>query len=252
MYATTFIGLVSFISKPRINAQGDLDGIEGYDPVGDLINQQEQGQTQSNSVSDFFKGYTPLEAEHLETGNYYAQPFVNFIGSLAGFGVVLVVAWMALQTVIDLIYWGVPFTRSFLGGSQQQQQSSATQGFGGMDGLGGGSMYGGSGSGMAVGTGGSSKSLPIFVSVEMTQSMESGQQSQTQSMGGMYGMQPQQQSKPKNVLVTYAKKRIFSLVMLGVLITVLFSSILLDTGINLGAFIIKLIEIFNNVVVSNS
>ena len=70
-------------------------------------------------------------------------------------------------------------------------------------------------------------------------------------MGGGMGMQQAPPSR-KNVLVTYFKKRLLSIVILGVCATVLFSSLLLDTGINMGEFVLKIISFFNDVVVSNT
>lgn len=260
--STLFVGKSSRVSAE----EGDLDGIEGYDAVEGQVNDGVTSvpstggaESDAGSAGNFFKGWNPVTDDQMAKGSAFAQPVVNLLGNFVGFGLTIVVGWLGVQTVIDLIYWGIPPLRGLLAkqNSTDQQPSMG---------------------GMGMGMGGSqpqqqsSSKLPVFVSDDMLQSMEAGGNVSSQGgmnggmaggmgMGGMRGgmgmgmggMQQQQEPpKRKNILVSYAKKRLLSLVILGVCITVLFSSILLDTGINLGAFVVKIIEFLNGVVVSNT
>lgn len=242
LYTSVTVGVASLMFKNTyVHAEGgELDGIEGYDAVNGATTGSSDG---GSSVSNFFKGYNPVTDDQMQQGSYYAQPIVSLLGSTIGFLMALVVGWMGVQTAIDLIYWAIPPLRGVL--SNDQQGSSGSMGMGGMQPQ-------------------QQKRKILTVSDDMTQAIQiggvGGQQQAMGSMGmgggfgggGFGAPQPQQEQKQPHVLATYFKKRLLSLIILGVCMVVLFSSILLDTGINLGAFVVKIMNMFNNVVVSNT
>ena len=218
----------------------------GYDAVtGEGGRSSFNGGT--STPSEVFKGYNPVTSEQMEAGRYWASPFTNVLG--IGIGVLMsaTFAWVFFQTALDLLYWAIPPLRGLLA-----KQNPAMQG--------GGMM------GMQPQQQQSSSRKFVCVSDEMLQAMEeAGNQASQGGMGGgmpmgggmgmpMGGGMGMQQAPPsrKNVLVTYFKKRLLSIVILGVCATVLFSSLLLDTGINMGEFVLKIISFFNDVVVSNT
>lgn len=246
-------------SRVFAGENNDLDQIGGYDAVTGSSGTSSGGGTipsgEPSTVGGFFKGYNPVTADDMKNGQYYAAPFVSFFGTIVGFTMAIVVAWMAVQTAVDLLYWAIPPLRGILA------KQNPTAGNGGMGGMGMGGMQQRQ----------SSSKLPIFVSDDMLQAMAEGGNVSSQGginggmgMGGFGGgmvgfgggmgmnMSMQQQESKPHILTAYFKKRLLSLVIFGVCIAVLFSSALMDTGINLGAFLIKLINFFNTIVVSHT
>ncbi|MEC2463375.1 hypothetical protein P9X10_00490 [Bacillus cereus] len=220
----------------------------GYDAVNGSGGGRSSFNGGTSTPSEVFKGYNPVTSEQMEQGRYWASPLTNVLG--IGIGVIMsaTFAWVFFQTALDLLYWAVPPLRGLLA-----RQNPAMQG--------GGMM------GMQPQQQQSSGRSIVCVSDEMLQAMEeAGNQASQGGMGGGMpmggggmGMPPMggmgmQQAPPsrKNVLVTYFKKRILSVVILGVCATVLFSSMLLDTGINMGQFVLKIISYINDVIVSNT
>lgn len=263
---TALVGFATFLTNPFASRaeSGDLDGVGGYDAVnggtnsggdsgfGGMSGQDVSSVNTESSVGNFFKGFTPINNEQMQSGSYLAQPIVDFLGVLSGALMTVVIAWTAVQTVVDLLYWSMPPLRGLLSKGSQPQQASGGMGMGGMGGYG---MGGGMGGGQQQ----QSSKLPTCVSDDMVQAMEMSQPHQQggmggMGMGGMGGMMggQQQQQSPKHTLLTYAKKRTFSLILLGVCMVVLFSSILVDTGINIGAFLSKILGIINDGIVSKT
>lgn len=200
----------------------------------------------AETVADALKGQGGVTGENMKQAQYIAKPFADLIGNITGFILVILVVWQALQTTIDLFYYYVPISRNFLMPNANPQQGGMTtvvqqlatvsddmikalgqgsnqpqnqvqpggMGMGGMqNGMGMGGMQGGMG-------------------------MQSGM--------GM-GAQPQaQQPQQKNVITSYLKYRMVTLIFLTIAITVLVSStVLTDTGLNLGAWIVQLLENLN-------
>lgn len=226
----------------------NYDDVKGYDAVNGTVTNGSSSSSSSSTPSDVFKGYNPVTEEQMRAGQYWAAPFVNFFGTCIGFLMAITIGWMGLQTAIDLLYWAVPPLRGILA-----KQNPNMQG-GGMMGM------------QPQQAQGMSSRLPIFVSDDMLQAMEEGGNVASQGgmnagmpmgggMGGGMGMMGGAQQAPArrpHILSSYAKKRLLSIIVLGFCITILFSSILLDTGINLGQFAMKLLTMFNNLLVNNT
>ena len=256
------VGVLSLNFKDSKASAEDLDSVGGYDAVTGETTTETGGaggfgggdsvSGEASNVGGFLKGYNPVTDAQMGQGQYWATPFINFFGNIVGFGTIILVSWIAVQTVIDLIYWGIPPVRGVL--APQNQPA------GGM--------------GMGMQQQRPASKLPIFVSDDMLQAMEQGGNVASQGgmnggmsmgmgmggmgmgmnggMGGFGGGMQQEPPKRSHILTAYFKKRLLSVVVLGVCLAVLFSSVLLDTGINLGAFIIKILNMFNDVVISNN
>lgn len=257
-YTLAVTGVATLLyGTSKVGAEGnELDGVQGYDAVngavtegtgGSVTNAPASTGSSGSTVSDVFKGYNPVTSEQMATGQYYATPIVNIFGNVIGFLMAIVIGWIGVQTAIDLAYWAIPPLRNLLG-KQDSQQGGMGMGMGGM--------------GMQQPQ--KQSKFPFTVSDDMMQAFEAGGTGGGQAqmaggfgggfgggMGGGMGMQ-QQEARPKHVLTTYFKKRILSVVILGLCMTILFSSILLDTGINLGALGIKLFNMVNDIIVSNT
>lgn len=179
------------------------------------------------------------------------SPVTNILGTLVGAGIVLLWAFIFVITILDLLYITIPPIRNVLykGGGAGAQGG---MGMGGM-GMRGGMMGGGMGSGNA------DLKPTQWISDEAVNCVAllgGGGQSGAgggmgmggYGMGGMGGMGGgAQQAQPmKSVIGTYFKKRVVFMVMLGICTIVLTSSIIMKTGINLGSWVLKIFNMFNN------
>lgn len=187
------------------------------------------GENSSGAVTDFIKGYTPVTNENMANASQYASPIVTILGNLTGALLILGVGAIAFVTACDLLYISVPFLRGFLCPPQgrryvsdeavacipQQGGGNGSVGasggmnsgaFGGMNGM-GGSSFGG-------GMGGSSNT--------------------------------QQEQKPKSIILSYFKSRLFFVVIFVVATIVLTSSLLLDCGINIGELVLRIVGTISN------
>lgn len=228
MFSCLFFGGTAYVS-----AASDMDGVGQQ-------SEQSGGEDYNSSVSDYLKNRDVIGDKEMQKANSLASPLVSVIGTIAGFITLVASAAIFAITALDLLYIGVPVTRTYLapsgdgggmgmgmggmGGQQQQQgrqwvsdealQSVQAAGSGAT----GGSPMGGMG-GMGMGGMG--------------------------SMGGMGNMGGQQQQNTKSVIITYFKKRVFFIVIFAVCTIVLTSSIVTDCGINLGKLFLKITAAFS-------
>lgn len=244
------------------SAEGSLDGI------GTETNQtQTQTQTtttnsdnvpvtsDSNSSSDIDTsasdtintlneglGVTKADAEK---ANAALAPFVRFFNFIFSLALGVTSIFLLGITILDLLYIGVPFTRKFLNPEYGQSQG------GGMGGMGMGGM-GMGGMGMGGGQPQQSRKLQL-ISDEAKQAtaLLTGGQSQGGGMGmggmgmggmGMMGGMGGQQEPPKtrSVIIDYFKKRLFFLILFGIVFVLFSTTFFFDTGIKLGNWLLNL------------
>lgn len=238
-----------------------------------------------NAVSNYFKGYTPITEDNMQKAQEIASPFVNFMGKVAGVIVIGVGAAVIVITGLDLAYIALPPIRSILNPSYDanpgQGAGGMAGGYGGMGGYGRGRYgMGGMMGGMGAMGGGqpaqpaehglrrrwvsdeavfcvSAYAIPAIAQQGGAMSgmgvgmggmgMGMGMGGMGMGMPGMGGMAQQQQEPmpTKLVIVEYFKKRVIFMVILAMAIVVLTSSVLTDCGINLAAFVMKLISLFS-------
>lgn len=216
-----------------------------------------------NAVSDYLQGYTPITDENMEQASQLAGPVATAIGTITGFIIIVVSAGIFLVTALDLVYIGIPFTRSFL----NPNYGAAAQG-GGMPPMGGMGMgmggMGMRGMGMGMAGGMQQGSQPMhnkcFVSDEAVacvnmvmaqQAPQGGMMGGGMSpMGGMMGGMQAQQAPvhTKSVILQYLKKRSVFLVIFAVCTVILMSSIFTDCGINLAALLNKVLTKLNGAI----
>lgn len=207
----------------------------------------------AETTADVFKGHSGVTSENMEQASYIAKPFVDVLGNITGFILLLLVAWQAVQTALDLVYLYIPILRSLLMPSQNPQQ--------GMMGVIGGittvsddmlkavELNSSNVSQGQVGAGPMPQPQSFGMSGQMGGPM-GGMQPGGMGMGGpMGGTNPAMGNTPQNkksTIVSYLKNRSVSLIFLAIAIPVLVtSSVLMDTGLNLGAWLIKLLGILN-------
>lgn len=206
-------------------------------------------------ITDYMHGYKYVNNEQMANAGKIASPITNFFGNVTGVIAILTVAAVGLITALDIAYIAIPPLRSIL-----NPQAQATQGspMGGM-GLGGVGMVGGQSAQQAPEHGLRRR----WVSDEAVQALTqaSGQSAQASSpMGGMGlgiggvgygGMNGGQQTQPvstKSVISTYLKKRVCFLILFGVCMTLLLSSLFTDSGINLALLLQKVMIKINGMV----
>lgn len=220
MFSCLFFGSTAFVSAK------DMDGVGQQ-------SQQSGGEDYDNSVSDYLQNREVIGDEEMQKANNLASPVVSVIGTIAGFIVLIASAAIFAITALDLLYIGVPFTRTYLAPAQ----ASGGGAMGGMGGMG------------AMGGGQQQPQGRQWVSDEAIQAVQlanpSGGAGGGMPMGGMMGGMgamgggQQQPQSTKSVILGYFKKRVFFIVIFSLCTIVLTSSIVTDCGINLGKLFLK-------------
>lgn len=214
----------------------------GLDDInrGNTQRQQTGGDSGNDSVTDYLRNYKPITNDNMATAQKYASPITVICGNVAGMVVILTAAWVALTTVLDLLYIGVPFVRPYL-------NPSYSSGGGG----------GGMGMPMPQPLGGGGKHVWVSDEAVACLGASSGGSSGGMGMGmgmggmGMGGMGGGgQQTSTKSVITQYFKKRVFFLVIFAVATILLTSSVFTDCGINLAELSFKVLDKVNAFIAS--
>ena len=259
------VAIFSFANVPMITTVYAESGLE--DNVGqsnsttgngsdDILNsiRDEELDPDDQGVSDWLRNQRGMTSEQLESASQTMSPITTIIGYIAGGIIILVIAGVGAITALDLLYIAVPPVRNILYKAGTDGTGGYTGGFG-AGGYGRGGMMGG----MAMGAGGAAggtKKPTQWVSDEAVAcaAMLGGSAQSVNGMQGMgmggYGMgamgaQQQQQRTTKSVIGMYLKKRIFFIILLAICIIVLTSSALMDCGVNLAEWILKIINMLN-------
>ena len=227
----------------------------GGNSSGEMLNgiQSQTVSPEDKGVSDWLKNQKSMDPKHLEKASETMNPIVNLLGYVAGGIIVLTVAGVVVITALDLMYIAIPPIRNVL-------YKGGAAGAGGMMGAGGMGMHGRFG---MMGGGAQGAQQPRqWVSDEavacaallgggaQAQGAMGGGMGMMGGYGGMGGMQAmganqQQAQSTKSVIGMYFKKRLFFLILLALCIIVLTSSALMNCGVNLAQWILKIINMLN-------
>lgn len=219
--------------------------------LDDIKNQEVDGE--DKGMADWVANQRGVTSNQLETATQAMSPITNIIGYVTGGVLILVVTGVVLITALDLLYIAIPPVRNIL-------YKAGTDGTG-MN-MGVGSM-----NGMGTNTNGGKKPTQ-WVSDEAVAcaAMLGGSSQSRGGMNGMYGMngmgtgmygmgvnQQQQSQTPtmKSVIGTYFKKRLFFIILLALCVIVLTSSALMNCGVNLAEWVLKIINMFNTKMSAN-
>lgn len=216
--------------------------------LDDIKNQEVDGE--DKGMADWVANQRGVTSNQLETATQAMSPITNIIGYVTGGVLILVVTGVVLITALDLLYIAIPPVRNIL-------YKAGTDGTG-MN-MGVGSM---NGMGTNINDG---KKPTQWVSDEAVacaamlggSSQSRGGMNGMNGMGaGMYGMgvnQQQQSQTPtmKSVIGTYFKKRLFFIILLALCVIVLTSSALMQCGVNLAEWVLKIINMFNTKMSAN-
>ena len=243
---------VSTVTVEASSIEDTLGGSGGFFNQGSV-------DSEDAAIGDWIGGQRGMTSENLNTASKTLSPLTSIMGNIVGGIIVIVFAYMFVQTALDLLYFAVPPLRNILykGGA-----ASGVAG-GGMP-MGGGfgrSMMGGFGMAGGGNPGMAAEARPTqWISDEAVQCAamlnNGGTAGQPMIAGGMMagGMQAgamaTQQSganvSMKSVIAMYFKKRAFFMIILAMCAIVLTSSVLLGTGVNLANWVTKILSAVNN------
>lgn len=214
----------------------------------DEIAKQEIGQDDKDFAS-WIGNQGGLSNEQMETASRTMSPVVNLIGYVTGAIIVLLMTGITLITALDLLYITVPPIRGLLYKGGQGGQGGMPGATGGVGGLGGfGRRYGAMGANGQVQGHQSIQWISdeaIACVALLGGSAQTGTAGmQTGAVGGM-AMPNQQPQSTKSVIGTYFRKKLFFILLLAICLIVLTSSVVLNCGINLGQWVLKIISMFN-------
>lgn len=205
---------------------------------------------EEGSLTDYLRNYKPITKDSMQRATTATNPIVSALGTLSGIILLLTATGIFVITALDLMYIAIPPVRSLLNPQM----------------AGGGSPMGGMGMGMGMVGGGQPAEQGLrrrWVSDEAVACLQmSGANTSSPmgggAMGGMgmsmggYGgmgmgapMGGQAQPAPKSVIFTYLKKRTFFIIIFAIASTLLMSSLLMNTGLNIAELVVKIINKFN-------
>ena len=222
----------------------------GGNSAGEMLNgiQSQTVSPEDKGVSDWLKNQKTMDPKHLEKASETMNPLVNLLGYVAGGIIVLTVAGVVVITALDLMYIAIPPIRNVL------YKGGAAAGAGGM-GMHGrfGMMGGGAQGGQQTRQWVSDEAIACAALLgggAQAQGAMGGGMGMMGGYGGMGGMQAmgvnqQQAQSTKSVIGMYFKKRLFFLILLALCIIVLTSSALMNCGVNLAQWVLKIINMLN-------
>lgn len=233
--------------EDNLNGQTDTSAPSdsGSNMFDDIKNQEIDENDQG--VADWLKDRRGVTSEQLATASNTLGPVTTIIGYITGGIIILLVAGVVCITALDLLYIAIPPVRNVL----YKAGTDGTGGYTGSFGAGGyGKGFGGMGTMGAGGAAGGSKKPTQWVSDEAVAcaAMLGGSAQSANGMGGMGVMGAQQgQAQPttKSVIAMYFRKRIFFMILLALCIIVLTSSSLMNCGVNLAEWFIKIVNMIN-------
>lgn len=225
------------------SSSSNSDSSDGDDLFGGLKDQEIDPE--DKGVSDWLKDQRGVNSKQLESATQTMSPITNIIGYITGGIIILTVVGVVAITALDLLYIAVPPTRNFL-------YKAGTDGTGGYGRMGG----------MAMGAGGAAQGSnkptqwvsdeAVACAAMLGGSAQSAQGGMMPGMGMGYGamgamgaQQQQGQMKTKSVIAMYFKKRLFFLILLAVCIIVLTSSAIMNCGVNLAEWFLKIVNMLN-------
>lgn len=188
----------------------------------------ESGMTKDDQdVANWIKKQRGMTGDQLETASTTLSPLHNLWGYAIGGALCLIFVGMFGITALDLLYITIPPIRNVLYKAGTDGTGAYTGGVGGA-------------------AGGSMKPTQ-WISDEAVQCAAMLGGSNQAQMQGQFGMQggAQQPMPMKSVIGTYFKKRLFFMILLVITAIILTSSIMLDVGVNLAAWVMKIISMIN-------
>lgn len=234
------LGVVSVVSlQPEVVLAESLEDNVSNDSTPEQSN---SGMSEDDQdVANWIKNQRGMTGDQLETASQTLSPLLNLVGYVIGGALCIVFVGMFGMTALDLVYITIPPFRNVLYKAGTDGTGAYTGG-GPAGGYGYGGGYGGRYGGVGGASGGTMKPTQ-WISDEAVQCAAMlGGSAQAQNQGYSGG----QQAVPmKSVIATYFKKRIVFMILLVITAIVLTSSALLGVGVNLAAWVMKIITMIN-------
>ena len=235
------VGAFSISLQEVVMANSLEDNVSGS---GNKAQSGGSGMTKDDQdVANWIKNQRGMTGDQLDTASTTLSPLLNLVGYVIGGALCIIFVGMFGITALDLLYITIPPIRNVLykagtDGTGAYTGGGPAGGYGG--GYGGGFGRGGFG-GVGGASGGSMKPTQ-WISDEAVQCAAMlGGSNQANMQGGA-----QQPMPMKSVIGTYFKKRLFFMILLVITAIVLTSSIMLDVGVNLAAWVMKIISMINS------
>ena len=265
--AQNTIAMATVVDNDFNNQQSSVSSVNNQNtqntqnPVGGFINQGEIG-AEDQAVGDMLKGQRGFTSEQLAEASRVISPVTNILGYLTGGIVVFIMAAIFFMTALDLLYIAIPPVRGFL----NTDSSGATGGYG--QGVGvttRGTLYGNiNGESSPSFTGKRRIQWISKAAIECAEPVGGGGGAPTPGNG--IGISPtgniMGQMNVNNMpnfngnsgggsgkgIGEYLKRRIGFMIVLAICLVILTSSVLMDTGINLAMWGLKIMDAFNKVI----
>lgn len=238
------------------DAAGGNEGNDGVGGILDGIKDQEINE-KDQGISDWLSNQGGLSSDQLNVASDVLSPVTNIIGYITGGIVVLTVAGVIMITALDLLYMAFPPLRNILykqGTDGTGAAMNGTMPAGGVPQKRPTQFVSDEAVACAALLGGAAQS-PYGAAPGGAMPMGAGMAYGHRGMmgGGVMGMpgqiaqgsQPAQQRTMRSVIGLYFRKRLFFMILLAICIIVLTSSTLMNCGVNLAEWVLKIGEMFN-------
>lgn len=248
------ISIFSMVNIPKISVyaengiEDNLNSSSGSSSSDNILGglQDQEIDPDDQGVADWLKDQRGVTSDQLNSASEAMSPITAMIGYIIGGIIILTSVLVVAITALDLLYIAVPPVRNIL----YKAGTDGTGGYTGGFGAGGyGRGMGGMGAMGAGGAAGGSKKPTQWVSDEAVAcaAMLGGSAQSVGGMGGMGAMGGMQQQQPttRSVIGTYFRKRIFFIILLALCIIVLTSSALMNCGVNLAEWFLKIVNLIN-------
>lgn len=193
----------------------------------------ESNKSSADAVGEIFK-QGGLTQESVEKSKKYVEPIAKILNLLVAIVTSLLALGIVCVSVLDLVYIQLPFARAFLAPTQSSPSAPMQGQMGMMHGAPNSMQSSPSAGSTSAGTG------KQWVSDEAIAALNDAQPQQVQQ--GMIGQGQPVKAGGKSALVSYAKKRSFSLIMLGICIILFTCTVFTDIGTMVGMKLIALLS----------
>lgn len=232
------------IFSVTVFAAPDINDVIGEESGGGGTTSSESSgnHTIADGLADAFDQAT-VNNEDIANASKMTAPYVKMVNTVVSIVLGLFSTVLLVVTLLDLLYLTVPPIRRFLCPEQEMQGGSPMggMGMGMMGGMRGMAPQGSSGSRLGRFISDEAKAAYAEATAQAGGSRMGGM-GMGMGMGGMMGGMAQQKPSTKSVILTYAKKRIFMLIVFFACLVLFTSSLLPNIGLNLGQWIVNLVS----------
>ena len=210
------MGISSILNNPLSVLAGNLDGMSSGSTGSSSLNADDA------SIGNIIRNHRGMTAEQMATASNALSPLTNLCGTVVGGAIAIIYTGVFVITAADLLYISLPPLRPLLLPLHSKNRQGGGFGFHLI----------------------SDEALIIMANG----GNDGGSSSGGDMMGGGFGAQPQSSGsgKSSSKIVAYFKARFVFMLFLVITTMVLTSSVIMDTGVNLAEWGLKLFQLFND------